>query len=108
MCMYVSQDFSFFKSFFFLICLFVFLKTERKKAWSWIGGKVGQIRGGDEGGETIFRIYCMKTLFLMNKYIIRKEKSNKFSNPIFLPGRLEKNKSKPREIIKITDKNKYK
>lgn len=33
-----------------------FLKKESKKVWDWVGG---EDLGGDVGGESVTRIYCM-------------------------------------------------
>lgn len=43
------------------------LKRGRKNAWGWKGGKGGEDLGGNEGGETLIRIYCMIKSFLNKK-----------------------------------------
>lgn len=42
---------------FFFNLLVWFLKRERNKAWSWMGGDVGEDLGGNDGGETMIGIF---------------------------------------------------
>jgi hypothetical protein len=47
---------------FILVCLFLlacFLNRNRMETWSWVGEK-GWGLGGDSGGESMIRLYCMK------------------------------------------------